>query len=106
MNLKFDVEKTVSYWLSGAEYDLETAESLYQAGKYPYALFLGHLAIEKLLKALVVKETREHAPYIHSLPLLASKLTFKIPGQNRKETRTFYGILFWGPISRGTEKVL
>jgi HEPN domain-containing protein len=77
--MEFDVEKTVSYWLESAEYDVGVAESLFRSRKYPYALFFGHLALEKVLKALVVKETRKHAPYTHSLPLLASKLTVTIP---------------------------
>jgi HEPN domain-containing protein len=54
--MKFDVEKTISYWLESAEYDLKTADSLFITEKYPYSLFFGHLAIEKLLKALVVKK--------------------------------------------------
>jgi HEPN domain-containing protein len=53
--MDFDIEKTVAYWLEGAEYDIGVADAMFQAGKYPYALFMGHLAIEKLLKALVVK---------------------------------------------------
>jgi HEPN domain-containing protein len=77
--MEFDVEKTISYWLEGAEYDMSVAEAMLEKEKYPYALFMGHLTIEKLLKALVVKETKEHAPYTHSLLLLANKLTTKIP---------------------------
>jgi HEPN domain-containing protein len=77
--MNFDVERTINYWHDGAIYDLNTAESLIIVEKYLYALFFGHLALEKLLKALVVKETREHAPYTHSLPLLASKLKLDIP---------------------------
>ncbi|MBI4726190.1 HEPN domain-containing protein [candidate division TA06 bacterium] len=79
MALKFDIEKTVNYWLNGAEYDLETAEAMLKAKRYPYALFMGHLAVEKLLKALVVKKTENHAPYIHSLPVLAKKLGDDMP---------------------------
>jgi HEPN domain-containing protein len=52
----FDVKKTVSYWVEGAEYDLGVANAMFKARKYPYALFMGHLALEKLLKALVVKK--------------------------------------------------
>lgn len=59
--LKFDVEKTVLYWFESAEYDMGVAEAMYEKAKYPYALFMGHLALEKLLKALVVKTTRKHA---------------------------------------------
>ena len=92
--MEFDVEKTVSYWLESAEYDLDTAESLFQVGKYPYALFFGHLAIEKLLKSLVVKQTREHASYTHSLPLLASKLATRIPEEIEKKLAGFMEFYF------------
>jgi len=46
--MEFDVEKTVAYWSSGAEYDLDTADKLLKDGKYPYCLFFGHLALEKI----------------------------------------------------------
>jgi len=71
--MTFDLEKTLRYWLESAAYDLETGKSLLQAKHFPYALFFGHLALEKVLKGLVVKDTKEHAPYTHSLTLLASK---------------------------------
>ena len=87
--MDFDVHKTVIYWRESAEYDLETSESLLMAGRYPYALFFGHLAVEKLLKALVVKETKQHAPFTHSLPLLASKLTVEFPNEMKKEFARF-----------------
>lgn len=87
--LRFNVEKTIQYWLESAEYDLEVADAMYEKGKYPYALFMGHLALEKLLKALVVKTTRQHAPYTHSLPLLASKLNIKLPQKVMKRLARF-----------------
>jgi HEPN domain-containing protein len=88
-NKKFDVKKTIIYWCKGADYDLETAESLFESGRYPYALFFGHLALEKLFKALVVKKAKEHAPYTHSLPLLASLLSIKIPEDINKKLDKF-----------------
>jgi len=75
----FEVEKTIKYWLDGAAYDLETGRSLLESRRFPYALFFGHLSLEKLLKALFVKATQEHAPYTHSLALLASKTNLEIP---------------------------
>ena len=87
--LKFDIEKTVQYWIDGAEYDMGVAEAMYEKEKYPYALFMGHLAIEKLLKALVVKNTKEHAPYTHSLSVLADKLGFEVPLKIRKSLIRF-----------------
>ena len=77
--MTFDVDKTIKYWLESAAYDPETGKSLLEIERFPYALFFGHLAIEKALKALVVKTTKEHAPYTHSLPLLAKKTGIEIP---------------------------
>lgn len=75
----FDVKKTVSYWVEGAEYDLEVATAMLKAKKNPYVLFMGHLALEKLLKALVVKRTKAHAPFSHSLPYLLERSGVKMP---------------------------
>jgi len=92
--MKFDVKKTVSYWLEGAEYDLGVAGAMLKTGKYPYALFMGHLALEKLLKALVVRDTKEHAPRTHSLPSLASKLAAKVPEEMEKKLIRFMEFYF------------
>jgi HEPN domain-containing protein len=48
----FDIDKTVQYWKEGAAYDLETGKTLLESRRFPYALFFGHLALEKILKAL------------------------------------------------------
>lgn len=77
--LKFDINKTIAYWLSSAKYDLSVGNALFKSKKYPYALFMGHLALEKLLKAIVVKHTKAHAPFSHSLTYLAEKSGIKIP---------------------------
>lgn len=87
--MEFDKNKTISYWSESAKYDLDTALALFRANKYPYALFFGHLAIEKILKALVVKGTKRHAPHTHSLPILASKLTIKVPEEIKKRLADF-----------------
>lgn len=63
------------------------ARALYEKKKYPYALFLGHFALEKLLKALVVNATHKHAPYTHSLEKLAIKSKIDIPDQTRIKLR-------------------
>jgi HEPN domain-containing protein len=86
---KIDFEKTISYWLEGAEYDLSVANAMFKAKKYPYALFMGHLSLEKILKALVVKQKKSHAPFTHSLPYLAEKSGIKIPDKVLIKLREF-----------------
>jgi HEPN domain-containing protein len=87
--MTFDLEKTIQYWQKGGKYDLGVAEAMFKSKKYPYALFMGHLAPEKLLKALVVKKTKAHAPFSHSLPYLAEKSKVKIPERILVKLREF-----------------
>jgi len=85
----FDIERTVSYWFEGAKYDLGVAHAMLKSKKYPYALFMGHLSLEKLLKAVVVKHTKNHAPFSHSLPYLAEKSGVKVPERILVKLREF-----------------
>ena len=41
----------VAYWIDIADYDMETAETLYDGGRWLYVAFMCHQAIEKTLKA-------------------------------------------------------
>ena len=56
------VDDHIKYWLDSADHDLDTAESLFSAGKYDWCLFLGHLVLEKVLKALYVKDNENRMP--------------------------------------------
>ncbi|MCD6344461.1 MAG: HEPN domain-containing protein, partial [Anaerolineae bacterium] len=44
---KFNTERVVTYWLAEAEEGFQVAEHLLEKGDYSYALFFGHLAVEK-----------------------------------------------------------
>ena len=59
------------YWLKSAEADVETMNIMYANKQYSWKLFLGHLVIEKTLKALYVQNIDENVPRIHDLTRLA-----------------------------------
>ena len=59
-----------NYWVAGAKDSCDTAKFLFDGGRFMHALFFCHLTIEKMLKAIVVKKTGEHAPYDHNLAAL------------------------------------
>lgn len=61
----------VKYWLESAKMDFGTMEKLYQMEEYPWALFIGQLVIEKLLKALYTQNVDKDVPRIHDLSRLA-----------------------------------
>ena len=60
-------------WLEGAEYDLESARHMYATGRYLYVVFLCHLTLEKMLKALVSEITDMPAPKSHDLIYLLKR---------------------------------
>jgi HEPN domain-containing protein len=66
-----DVDRQVEYWTAGSAEDLAAAESLLEKGHLRHGLFFAHLALEKMLKAHVVRATREVPPRIHNLVRLA-----------------------------------
>jgi HEPN domain-containing protein len=79
----FDTEQVISYWLTEAQESLQVADHLVETRDFSYALFFGHLAIEKILKAIHAARLQEHAPPIHNLLRLA-----KITGLEPDETQT------------------
>lgn len=68
-----------SFWKTEAEEALQVADHLIEKGDYSYALFFGHLAIEKLLKGIFVKRHKDHAPPVHNLLRLAKLSGITIP---------------------------
>ncbi len=69
----FDTEKTVNHWIKTSDDDFETMKILFSSGKYNWALFMGHITVEKLLKAYFVKTKGKHAPPVHNLLRIAEK---------------------------------
>jgi len=66
-------EKIVLSWKESSDQNYETMRHLYQSKDYSWALFLGHLVIEKLLKAHYVNKYQRHPLFIHDLLRLAKK---------------------------------
>ncbi len=74
MNEKIDnSEKIVQFWKESSNQNYETMQHLMQSKDYNWALFLGHLVIEKLLKAHYVKKHKKHPLFTHDLLRLTQK---------------------------------
>jgi len=61
----------VAYWLDIANYDLDTAEALYNSGRWLYVAFMCHQVIEKTLKAYWNAVRDDEPPYTHNHKRLA-----------------------------------
>jgi len=71
-------KKLVNYWRETAAHDHEIMRSLFKTKHYDASLFFGHIVLEKILKALVVKETKNHAQYTHNLVKLVETSKIKL----------------------------
>ena len=58
---------TPEEWFIQSDDDMATAEHLFSSGRYVYAVFFAHLAIEKSLKGICHKKFGEMPPKTHSL---------------------------------------
>lgn len=72
------VKKLVKYWYDTAKHDFKTMNFLFEGKRYSDSLFFGHIILEKILKALVVQEKKEHAPLIHDLIQLQENAKIKL----------------------------
>ena len=72
------METHVEYWLAQSDNDLPVAESMLADGHYTWSLFIGHLVLEKILKAIYVREHQKIAPRIHDLVKLAKSTSINL----------------------------
>ncbi len=78
-----DIKRVRDYWLEEAEDALRVMHHLFEKGDYSYALFFGHLAVEKILKAVYVIRKGEHAPYLHDLEKLAKQSDIPLTSEQK-----------------------
>ena len=62
-------------WLKQADYDMDTADVMFNNGRYFYAVFMCHLSIEKALKGLYIKTLNHVPPKTHNLLYLLTQIT-------------------------------
>jgi HEPN domain-containing protein len=63
----------VKYWTDSSDNDFKAMIHLFEKGDYSWSLFIGHLVVEKLLKAYYVHRIDITPPYIHDLVRLSEK---------------------------------
>jgi HEPN domain-containing protein len=78
-----NVKKLVEYWGKSSEHDYETMIGLFKIKRYSDCLFYGHIVLEKILKAYVVKNTKKDAPRSHNLLYLAEIAGINLNKKNK-----------------------
>ncbi len=73
---KFDKKKLIRYWIESSDNDFKTMLDLFKTKNYNWSLFMGHLVIEKLLKAQYIFIKNGFPPLTHDLPREICFITF------------------------------
>lgn len=84
-------EEKVQYWLDIADYDLDTAETLYRGGRWLYVAFMCHQVIEKTIKAYWSSQLDDIPPYTHNHMRLAEGCG--LYEQMSEEQKTFLEVI-------------
>lgn len=80
-----DIQRVIRSWRESAAKDWEVAQSLFKLKHYAFSLFVAHLVLEKVLKAIVLKRTKQLAPQIHDLRRLAEMAKLNLTEQQRND---------------------
>ena len=76
-------QQYIDYWLETSENDWVTVEALFAAKRYSHCLFWAHLVLEKLAKALWVKNNEGNIPpKIHNLIVLLKQANVDLGMEN------------------------
>jgi HEPN domain-containing protein len=71
--------KSFKEWLLQSDYDMNTANAMFETGRYFYAVFMCHLSIEKCLKGLYAKLLDKLPPKTHNLIYLLENILIQPP---------------------------
>lgn len=74
-----NVDLIIKHWCESSEQNYSTMQNLIKTKEYSWALFMGHLVVEKLLKALYVKKMQKHPLFSHDLLRIAKKIEVELP---------------------------
>jgi HEPN domain-containing protein len=76
--------KSYEEWFFQSNYDIETAKSMFQSGRYIYCVFMCHLSLEKALKGLLIKIKNVFPPKTHNLSFLMESIGIEFSEEDKK----------------------
>ena len=77
-------EELVNFWIESSDRDFNSMQNMFKNKVYDWSLYVGHLVIEKLLKAYYIKNVDTKHPFIHNLLRLAEKSNLAITEEQKK----------------------
>ena len=78
--------KLINYWIESSDRDYVSMKKNFETEQYTWALFIGHLVLEKLLKAIYAKVNKDnpYPPKVHNLNILAERCNIELDEKKTK----------------------
>jgi HEPN domain-containing protein len=86
-------EEKYNYWLTHAQYDLDTAEAMFSSGRWFYVVFMCQQALEKLVKGLYTVYVDDNVPKAHNIKTIFERFEDKLAIQASQEVYHVFDIL-------------
>jgi len=87
-NKDINKDKLIKYWIEASDDDFDTMTTMFDSKRFSWSLFIGHLMIEKLLKAYFVRVKSDYPPFIHNLLRLAEKTDLELTDDKKEQLVT------------------
>ena len=71
-------KKAIQAWIKSSDEDFDVAAELFKSGKYAHSLFFCQLTLEKLLKAIYIKNNDSYPIPTHDLVNIALKSNLEL----------------------------
>ena len=86
-------EEKYAYWLQLAQYDLDTAQTMFDGGRWFYVVFMCQQAIEKLCKGLYNYYIDDNVPRVHNIRFILTKIEASLSTEIKSEIYELTDIL-------------
>lgn len=73
-----NVDNAIAAWIESSDDNFDEMLDFYKIGRNNWALFIGHLCIEKLLKAYHLKIYHKHSGNLHNLLRIAELTSLEL----------------------------
>ncbi len=80
-----NVDNAIGAWIKSSDNNFDEMLDFCKIGRNNWALFIGHLCIEKLLKAYYVKVYHKHSMNLHNLTRIAETANLELTKEQKAD---------------------
>jgi HEPN domain-containing protein len=80
-----NADHAIEAWIKSSDENFDEMLDFYNIGRNNWALFIGHLCLEKLLKAYHIKVHHKHSMNLHNLIRIAELANLKLTSEQKND---------------------